>query len=121
VRAVGNAIATVLVAYGWFFYLTRLAHEPSAWRTRITLTSLGLVSLTILLWMIRGMLFPKADWASGVGVAHQVYWAEAWERVALRIIIAGLVLALFGRPRVILPIVLAGVGIALFWVFTTTP
>ena len=82
-RSTENAIATILVLLapiglvsGWFLYLTRLARESPTWRNRITLTSLGLVSFTILLWMVRGMLFPKADWVSGAGVAHQVHWAE---------------------------------------------
>jgi hypothetical protein len=114
-------LGAVAFVYSWSFYLTKIAREPSAWRNRVTLSSLGLVSLTILLWIIREMLFPKADWASGAGVTYQVHWAETWERVALRILAVALVLALFGRPRLILPIVLGCLGSGLFWIFTTMP
>jgi hypothetical protein len=125
---ISNTIATVLILispagliYGWFFYLTRIRRELPNWRNRVTFVSLGLASLAMILWPGMAFFMPQADWATGTGVAHQLNWAETWERAGLRILLGAFVLALFGRPRLILPIALACVGSALFWISSTMP
>jgi len=121
-----NIVATVLILlspigllYGWFFYLTRMRHEPRDWRSWITLTSLTLASLAILSWPVTALLAPKADWGTHVGVRNRLAWVEALQKPILRTLSAAIVLCLFGRPRLILPIAVACVGAALVWVFST--
>jgi hypothetical protein len=99
--------------YSWHFYLTQMRKESPSWRNRVTLLSLALVSLAALLWPIMGMLMPRADWGSGLGVDHQVQWAESWHRPILRALLVALVLCFFGRPRLIAPIAIACVGMAI--------
>ena len=123
-----NTIATALVLlapvglfYGWFFYLTRMRHEPRNWRNGIAVVSLALVSLTALSWPVMALLMPRADWESGAGVGHQVQWVEAWHKPVFRALLLALALGLLGRPRLILPIAIACIGAALFWLFSTMP
>jgi hypothetical protein len=128
VTAAENTIATVLILlspigllYGWFFYFRRMRDEARNWRTWITVASLTLASLAVLSWPVMALVGPKDDWGTGVGVRDQMAWVEAWERVALRALVAALVLGLFGQPRLILPIAVGCVGAALFWVFSRIP
>jgi hypothetical protein len=65
-------LAPVGLIYSWHFYLTQMRRESAGWRNRVTLISLALVSLVVLLWPVMGMLMPRADWGSGLGVGHQV-------------------------------------------------
>lgn len=127
-RSFENGIATLLILmapvalfYSWFFNWKRMRVEPISWRGRSSLAALTFVSVVVLSWPVRGLLMPRADWSSGVGVGHQVRWAETWERAALCILLGAFVLGLAGRPRLIVPIVLACIGTALFWIFTTMP
>jgi hypothetical protein len=128
VNTVENIIVTVFILvspvgliYGWFFYLIRMRREPRNWRSWITLASLTLASLVVVSWPMMGLLGPKGDWGTGVGVSNQMAWVEAWERAALRTLLVAFVLALCGRPRLILPIAVGCIGAALFWVFSTMP
>ncbi len=127
-KSVENIVATVLIllspmglVYGWFFCITRMRREPRNWRSWTTLASLTLSSLALLAWPVMGVLGPKGDWGTGVGVREQMEWVEAWERVALRTLLAALVLGMLGRPRLILPIAVGCVGATLFWAFRTIP
>jgi hypothetical protein len=113
-------LAPVGLMYSWHFYLTRMRRD-AGWRNRVTLLSLALVSLVALLWPIMGMLMPRADWGSGLGVDHQVQWIESWHRPILRTLLVAFVLCFFGRPRLIAPIAIACVGTALFWISSTMP
>jgi|SRR5450631_176415 hypothetical protein len=117
-----NLIATVIILlapagliYSWAFYLRRMRREPTKWRNRATLISLTLVSLVALLWPV------MVVWGSGLGVAHQVQWVEAWHTPVFRTLLVALVLALFGRPRLIAPMAVACVGTAMFWLASTMP
>jgi|SRR5208283_407026 hypothetical protein len=114
-------LAPVGFIYGWHFYITRIRHEPAAWRNRISVSSLTLASLGALLWPITMVFAPKADWRSYVGVAQQVQFVESWEKVAVRTLCIALILCFFGRPRLIIPIAIACLGTALFWFFSTIP
>lgn len=114
-------LAPVGLVYSWFFYWTKMRKESPSWRRRFTVAALVLASLAVLAWPVRGLLMPTADWASGVGVGHQVRWAEGWERVAVRTLLAALVFSSLGRPRLIVPIALACIGTAMLWVFSTMP
>jgi|ERR1017187_7613616 hypothetical protein len=123
-----NLIATVIILlapagliYSWAFYLRRMRREPTKWRNRATLISLTLVSLVALLWPVMVVLMPRATWGSGLGVAHQVQWVEAWHTPVFRTLLVALVLALFGRPRLIAPMAVACVGTAMFWLDSTMP
>jgi hypothetical protein len=123
-----NLFATMLIllapaglAYGWFFYSTRMKADPWNWCKRLTLLSLVLVSLVIVLWPVSRVLMPRGDWASGAGIGRQVRWVESWDKGAIRVLAVTLVLSLFGRPRLILPIAVACIGTALFWWFSTIP
>ena len=104
-------LAPVALIYSWHFYFTQMRKEPTAWRNRVTLLSLALVSLTALLWPAMLMFMPRADWGSGVGVDHQVQWIESWHRPIFRTLLVASLLCLFGRPRLIAPIAIACVGI----------
>lgn len=123
-----NTVATILIllspaglVYAWIFYWVRMKTGPGNWRGHVTLASLVLASVAILLWPISRVLMPRADWSSGAGVAHQVQWADSWEKYAVRILLIALILCFFGRPRLIMPIAVACVGAALFWDFTNMP
>ena len=122
------AISTVLVliapiglVYSWYFFFTRMRHEHPKRRNRISVVSLGLVSLVMLLWPVMVALMPKANWTAGVGVDHQMEWVEAWHKPIYRTLLGALALCLIGRPRLILPLVVACVGTALFWMISTAP
>jgi hypothetical protein len=114
-------IAPVGLVYSWYFYFTRMRKAPLGWRGRITLLSLALVSIVALIWPVMMVLTPHADWGSGLGVAHQVQWVESWHTPILRTLLVALVLAFFGRPRLIGPIVVASIGTAIFWIGSTMP
>jgi hypothetical protein len=114
-------LAPVGLIYSWHFYLTQMKRESAGWRNRVTLLSLGLVSLVALLWPIMFMLMPRADWGSGLGVGHQVEWIESWHRPILRTLLVAFFLCFFGRPRLIAPIAIACVGAAVFWISSTMP
>ena len=114
-------LAPVGLIYSWHFYLTQMRKEAASWRNRATLTSLGLVSQTALLWPVMVALLPRADWGSGLGVDHQVQWIESWHRPILRALLIALLLCLFGRPRLIVPVAIACIGTALFWISSTMP
>ena len=123
-----NIVTTVFILlspigliYGWFFYFTRMRHEPRSWRSWITVASLGLASIALLSWPVMALLMPHADWGTGAGVGHQVEWVEAWHKPIFRTLLAALILCLLGRPRLILPIAVGCVGAALFWLFSTMP
>lgn len=123
-----DVVATIIVIlapagliYSWVFYLTRMRREPTTWRHWVTLLSMVLVSAVVLLWPIMLALMPRADWGSGLGVAHQVQWVEAWHRPIFRILLVALVLALLGRPRLVAPMAFACVGTAMYWLFSTMP
>jgi hypothetical protein len=77
-------LAPVGLIYSWHFYLAQMRKESAGWRNRVTLISLALVSLVALLWPVMGMLMPRADWGSGLGVDYQVQWIESWHRPILR-------------------------------------
>lgn len=117
---VANALTTILIlcvipalAYSWWFCTKEMKREPGRWRNRITLASLALVSLAILLWPVMAAFIPRNE---------QLWqYAEAWQRVILRICTAALILSLAGRPRLILPIVVACLGTTLFWLVSTAP
>jgi hypothetical protein len=128
VKGISNAIATILMlmapfgfVYSWYFYFTSMPWKSSGWRGRVTLASLVLISLAVLLWPVMMVLMPAADWVSGAGVGHQVQWVYARAGVASILLLAALLLGLFGRPRLILPIVVACIGAGLFWLFSTMP
>jgi hypothetical protein len=114
-------LAPVGLVYSWYFYWTRMRKAPPHWRDRVTLLSLGLVSLVVLLWPVMMMLSPRADWGSGLGVAHQVQWVESWHTPILRSLLVAFVLAMLGRRRLIGPIAIACLGTAIFWVGSTMP
>jgi hypothetical protein len=123
-----NIVATLLVLlspvgllYGWYFYFSRMRHEPRSWRTWISVVSLTLASLAVLSWPVMALLAPRADWKTYAGVRGQLEWVEAWHRPIFRTLLAALVLCLFGRPRLILPIAVGCIGAALFWLFSTMP
>ncbi len=123
-----NTVATILIllspaglVYAWVFCWVRMKTEPGNWRGGVTFASLVLASVAILLWPISRVLMPRADWGSGAGVGHQVQWVDSWERFAVRILLAALIVCFFGRPRLILPIAFACVGGSLFWHFTNMP
>ena len=125
---ISNTIATILVlmapigfVYSWYFYFTSMPWKSSGWRGRVTLASLVLISLAVLLWPAMMVLMPAADWGSGAGVGHQVRWVYARAGVALILLLAALVLGLFGRPRLILPIAVACIGSGVFWLMSTMP
>jgi hypothetical protein len=114
-------LAPVGLIYGWHFYFTRIRHEPAGWRNGISVSSLVLASLGGLLWPTSMIFAPKADWGNYVGVAQQVHFVEAWEKVAVRTLLVALVLCFFGRLRLIAPVVVACLGTTLFWLFSTIP
>lgn len=123
-----NTIVTALILlgpvgilYGWFLWATRLRREDWSWRNRISVFSLSLVSLVAASWPIMLGLMPHADWGTGAGVGHQMDWVEAWHKPVLRILLASMIVGLFGRGRLIIPIVMGGVGIGLFWLVSTMP
>ena len=107
--------------YGWYFYFARMRKSVFSWRDRSSMTSLVLASLVALFWPLMMVFTPKADWISGVGVAHQVEWVNSCTRLALWALLVSFVVALFGRPRLIAPILIACVGAAVFWIGTTMP
>ena len=122
-------LAPVALIYSWHFYFTQMRKEPTGWRNRVSLLSLGMVSLTALLWLVRIfrffhpglvmlMLMPRADSGSGV---DQVEWVESWHRPIFRTLLVALLLCLFGRPRLIAPIAVAAVGPAMFWLIIIAP
>jgi hypothetical protein len=113
-------LAPVGLLYGWFFYWTRMRHEPRSWRDRVSVVALGLASLAILLWPVMAMLAARTDWGGSAGV-DQVEWVEAWHRPIFRTLLAAFVLCFFGRPRLILPIAVGCIGAAMFWLFSTMP
>jgi hypothetical protein len=128
VSQIANTIVTMIVllapfglGYGWYFYFAKMSKEPLRWRGRVTVVALGLVSLEVVMWPIYMITAPKANWSTGVGVEELMHWADTWERTALRICLAALVVSLLGRPRLILPIVIACVGTGLFWIFSNIP
>ena len=111
-------LAPVALIYSWHFYFTQMRKEPTGWRNRVTLLSLGLVTLTALLLPVMLMLMPRADSGSGV---DQVEWVESWHRPIFRTLLVALLLCLFGRPRLIAPIAIAALGMAVFWIISTAP
>jgi hypothetical protein len=128
VSTLENAISILLVLLGagsflycWFYCFKRMSWKSMGWRDRVTVLSLLLVSLTVLLWPLTRITMPTADWRSGAGVGEQMRWVAGGEKVALRTLLAALILSLCGRPRLILPLVLACVGTGLFWIFSTIP
>lgn len=123
-----NTIVTVIVllapvglAYGWYFYFAKMSGERSRWRGRVTVAALGLASLAVVMWPLARMTAPDVNWHTWVGAGAYMNWVNSWERAADMILLAGLVLSFFGRPRLILPIVLACVGTELFWIFSNIP
>ena len=114
-------LAPVGLFYSWYFYWNQMRKAPSHWRDRVTLSSLALVSRVSLLWPVMMVLTPRADWGTGVGVAHQVQWVESWHTPILRSLLVAFVLALLGRPRLIGPIAIACIGTAIFGVGSTMP
>ena len=114
-------LAPVGLVYSWHFYWTQIRKAPSQWRDRATLLSLALVSLVALLWPVMMVLTPRADWGTGLGVAHQAQWVESWHTPILRSLLGAFVLALLGRPRLIGPIAIACIGTAIFWIGSTMP
>ena len=113
--------APVGLIYSWFFYLTRMRREPAGWRSRVTLLALGIISVVCVLWPVMAMRMPKADWGTGLGVAYQAGWVEAWHPPIFRTLGVALVLSLFARPRLIGPLVVACIGTAMFWLVSTMP
>ena len=122
---VGEIVAIFLAPVGlidsWHLYLTQMRKESTGWRNRVTLLSLGLVSLVVALWPVMAVLMPRADWGNGLGVDHQVQWVESWHRPILRALVVAFLLCFFGRPRLIAPIAVACFGTALFWLASTMP
>ncbi len=125
-RIVENAIGILLLllapaglVYGWIFYLARM-RKTAGWRSHVTLLSLVLTSLAVLMWPATRMLMPGVDWRNSAGVAQQVAWVCARERVALYVLVVAFVLSLFGRPRLILAIA-ACMGTAVLWLSSTMP
>lgn len=113
-------LGPVGLIYGWYDYVTSVRKAHSSWRKRFSLISLGLVSLSILLWLLMVVLVPKADWSTNVGVAEQLAFVYSFASFGLGILLFGFVLSLLGRRRLIVPIVVSCVGIALFWRSTTS-
>jgi hypothetical protein len=114
-------LAPVALIISWYFYFTRMRKAPPSWRDRVTLLSLALTSAVATLWPLMFMLTPRADWGSGAGVNYQVLWVESWHTPILRTLVAALILAPFGRPRLIGPLAVASVGTAIFWLGSTMP
>jgi hypothetical protein len=111
--------APIGLIYSWHFYFTRIRREPASWRNRISVSSLVLASVGASLVPLTRIFAPTADWSSYVGVARQVDFVEAWEKVAVRTLLVAFVLCFFGRPRLIAPIAVACLGTTLFWMFST--
>jgi hypothetical protein len=112
-------LAPVALICSWYLYLTKTRREPFTWRSSLTLLSLVLLSVGAFLWPVTMIVAPKADWSTYAGVADQVNFVDSWEKIAVRITSAALVLCFFGRPRLIAPVAIACVGTVLFWFFTT--
>jgi hypothetical protein len=123
-----NIIATAIVllspaglVYAWYFYVVRMLKEPAGWRSRVTLVVLVLVSSAVVMWPIARITAPHVNWKNWDGAGAYMDWMDAWERAALRIILAALVLSFTARPRLILPVALGCVGTGLFWLFSNIP
>jgi len=128
VNTLENAIVTVIVllapvglAYGWYFYFARMSKEPSGWRKWVTVVALGLVTVAGVMWPVARMTAPEVDWHTWVGAGAYMHWVGAWEKAAVRILLAALVLSLFVRPRLILPMIVACLGTGLFWISSNIP
>jgi hypothetical protein len=120
-----NATVTVIVllapvglVYGWYFYFVTMSKEPLGWRKWVTVADLGLLSVAMVMWPVARVTAPEVNWQTWAGAGTYMHWVDAWERAALRILLAALALSLFARPRLIVPMVVASVGIGLFWIFS---
>lgn len=114
-------LAPVGLIYGWFFALSRMETESPSWRNRISIAALSLISLVAFLWPFMRALAPRVDWSTGGGEHDLALWIASWNKLALRMLLAALVLGLMGRPRLIIPILFASVGMAFFWVMSYVP
>lgn len=90
--------------------------EHDAWRSRVSVLSLVLVSVAAVLWVSAMLLFPRA-----AGTAQQVEWMMIRFRVAVSAVLVACVLCFLGRPRLIAPTVVACLGVGELWFFTALP
>ncbi len=114
------AIITVLILcspfillWGWVRYLK--LPSRSDWRSRASLVGLSSPVLSAGLWVVALAVARAKDWHTTVpAMQHFIV-------VGILIPIAGMLVGLFGRPRLILSIVPASLGAVLFWFGTTLP
>jgi hypothetical protein len=94
-------------------YLKLPSH--SDWRSRASLVGLSSPVLSAGLWVVALAVARAKDWHTTVpAMQHFIV-------VGILIPIAGMLVGLFGRPRLILSIVPASLGAVLFWFGTTLP
>ena len=105
-------------AAAWVFALRAILKEPKSWRNRISIGSLGLLTLIGLLWLPVAVYSSGTESAASAGFAVHMKNVQEWSKFAGRGCVLPLVLSFFGRPRLIAPIAMACIGTALFWFFT---
>jgi hypothetical protein len=99
-----------VLIWGWVKYW----HQPtrSDWRSRASFVGLAAPILSVCAW---GVALSLARWNGASLAQHLLANVGLWTPVL------GLLVGLFGRPRLIFAIVPSSVGAVLFWFGTTLP
>ncbi len=106
-------LAPIFLVWGWVQYL-RLP-DRSTWRSHASVVGLSMPLLSLILGLVDRILAHPVIGPSSFTPAPRLSSVVVW------LPIAGTVVSLAGRPRLILPIIWASVGTVLFWYGITLP